>query len=393
MSQPTLFNNTGAFYQQIDFNSGWTWISLNVNDIDFQNINMLTQGMTLETSDRITSNTSEGAFIDLYYNDLSNPNNSGWNGSISSNGGLSSSEMYKVFLTNEQSLIINGSKVDISTWEFDVQENWNWLPYPYNSNHSVNEVLALFNAEDGDVIKSQTKFAIYDPINGWSGTLNNLKSGEGYMLKAVQAQTLSFPTYLNTSARTPNNGITEADETINPNFSKLSNTMNAVVKLPQGYDKLFVYDTHGQLKGYNTVSENRTNGLAYITIYGEETEDLKFFVSNGGELKQAKNPLVFSNNAVLGKTQNPIRLELFSDSVIIHPNPFEKEFVLDFNVSSNQEVSLKLFNTTNQLILSKTIRLNKGPNSYKMTKQLSSGVYFVQIKMKDEIITKKIIKK
>jgi hypothetical protein len=37
---------------------------------------------------------------------------------------------------------------------------------------------SLFDATDGDVIKSQNLFAIYDAIIGWNGTLSYLEAGK-----------------------------------------------------------------------------------------------------------------------------------------------------------------------------------------------------------------------
>jgi hypothetical protein len=55
-----------------------------------------------------------------------------------------------------------------------------------SGNQLTNEALAYFDAVDGDVIKSQNLFAIYDPIIGWNGTLNYLESGKGYMIKSTK---------------------------------------------------------------------------------------------------------------------------------------------------------------------------------------------------------------
>ena len=76
---------------------------------------------------------------------------------------------------------------------FPIKTNWNWLPYPLLGNQATNEALAYFDAVDGDVIKSQNLFAIFDPINGWNGTLNYLEAGSGYMIKSSKVQNFSYP--------------------------------------------------------------------------------------------------------------------------------------------------------------------------------------------------------
>jgi hypothetical protein len=43
--------------QKIDFNNGWTWVSMNVVDANFPELNQLTKGMNLVTNDRILSHS------------------------------------------------------------------------------------------------------------------------------------------------------------------------------------------------------------------------------------------------------------------------------------------------------------------------------------------------
>jgi hypothetical protein len=106
-----------------------------------------------------------------------------------------------------------------------------------------------------------------------------------------------------------------------------------------------------------------------------------------------RNPLSFTGNAVLGTTNGPVVLELFKNGVNVHPNPFDSELEIDFNVSEAQEVTLQLFNATNQLVLSKKVSVAEGLNSYKLTTQFSTGIYFLHIGMQDETIIEKLINK
>jgi hypothetical protein len=198
LSRPIIFENENIINQAISLNKGWTWISVGVNDPNYLNLNALTQELNLETSDRLLSHSPSQ--LETYFKDEANPLNSGWSGSISANGGIIDRQMYKVNFANENILNIQGAPIDLSTWEFEVQKNWNWLPYPLSRNQATNEALAYFDAVDGDVIKSQNLFAIFDPINGWNGTLIYLETGTGYMIKSSKDQTLTYPRYLNKSS-------------------------------------------------------------------------------------------------------------------------------------------------------------------------------------------------
>ena len=123
---PKLFENTSSIEQDIAFNEGWTWLSFNVNDDSFNNLNELTKNMSLATNDRIISIAPVKS--ETY------TENFGWDGMISNTGGLSANNMYKIYLSNEQSLKIKGSIVNINNWSFPIVKDWNWLPFTLPSN-------------------------------------------------------------------------------------------------------------------------------------------------------------------------------------------------------------------------------------------------------------------
>ncbi len=391
LSNPIVFANTGEYFQDLSFNAGWTWISMNLDDVDFQDIDQLTETMTLATSDRITSSAPNENFVELYYLDPANPNNSGWSGSISANGGLNSDQMFKVFTANEQPLTIEGVPVDIELWSFDVALGWNWFPYPFSSNHSVNESLSLLEPMDGDIIKSQTQFAIFDPLNGWSGSLNTLKGGKGYMLKAGLAQTFTYPTYLNRAPIPGDNSVNFERDQVVENFATFSGNMNGIIQLPEGYNELYIYDSLGNIKGFANTQSIDDRLLAFVTIYGETSEKLKFFVSDGNEAQHTTRDFEFKNNGVMGTLKEPVVLELFKNGIKLYPNPFEDDLTLDFNVSEAQTITVQLFSLTNQLVLTNEISVEEGLNSYQLKTELATGVYYLHVAMKNRTIVEKII--
>ncbi|MCH9659793.1 MAG: LamG domain-containing protein, partial [Bacteroidetes bacterium] len=308
LSSPSLFESTNTIEQDIDFNQGWTWVSFNVNDANFSDLNTLTSGMTLETSDRILSHSPTQ--LETYFKDANNSANSSWSGAISANSGLSTNFMYKMKLAHGQQLKVSGSKVDIGTWSFPIQQNWNWLPYPINKNVSVNEAMSTFDAEDGDLIKSQNLFAIYDPLNGWSGTLSYLETGRGYMVKSSKDQTFKYANIFGKSSNTKTGkaSTTFVHKRTAPEFAKYSENMNAVVLLPEGYNKLFIYDDEGVLKGETVNQIVGDKALSFITIYGDTAKDLTFHVGNDSSQRPTQKTITFKSNVVLGTVANPVVL-------------------------------------------------------------------------------------
>ncbi|SHG51876.1 Por secretion system C-terminal sorting domain-containing protein [Winogradskyella jejuensis] len=394
-SDPVIFENTGNMLQEISLNQGFTWLSFNVNDANFNNLNALTQGMDLATSDRILSHSP--SYLDTYYLDIPATSAIGWSGSLSANGGLSSNKMYKMYTANSQPFIVQGLPVNTLDFEFNIAENWNWLPYPFSVNNSLSEALALFNAEDGDVIKSQGNFAIYDPLNGWSGSLMTLESGKGYMIKATNAQTFKYPNALSSrvASRTTETIVAELEnpEQTLEDYTMFSQNMNAVVKLPEGYNTLYAFDSNGDVKGVSTNQQVGNETLSFITVYGDVTEDLRFYVGNGSVVKPTDGKFSFRGNNVLGRVADPIVLNLLENTIAAYPNPFKDELQLLVNSNSSQNVKVQLFSITNQLVYTNQIEVSQGVNTYTINADIQSGVYFLKMTMNNEIFTEKIIKR
>ncbi|WP_370004061.1 LamG-like jellyroll fold domain-containing protein, partial [Winogradskyella sp.] len=251
------FESTNEVEQTVDFNQGWTWVSFNVNSANFDDLNLLTSDMMLSSNDRIKSIKPT-----LQYIYTESGLTSGWNGTSTSESGvvtqnpaLSNNFMYKVYLDESQELTLSGVPVDNAGWSFQIEQGWNYFPFPLTTNLSIDNALSNFNALEGDVIKSQNLFAIYDDINGWSGTLNYLEKGQGFMLRSNDSQEFQFPTIFN---RSNDIGIEQTNQRrIEEEFALYSSNMNAVVLLPEGFDELFVFDSNNNLKG---VANNQTVG-------------------------------------------------------------------------------------------------------------------------------------
>lgn len=395
LSLPVLFENSNLVEQKIAFNSGWTWVSMNVVDANFSNLNALTQGLSLETNDRMQSHSP--ARLETYFKDSSTPSKSSWSGGITADGGITFTKMYKVFTTHQQALVIKGAPVAISNWGFPIQTNWNWLPYPLGGNQLTNEALAYFDAVDGDVIKSQNLFAIYDPLIGWNGTLNYLESGKGYMIKSSKVQTFKYPSYLSKAGKLKSsksaNSITDiSQETIRPEFMKYPDNMNAVVQLPKGYDELFVYDTNGVLKGATVNQEVNGRALSFITVYGEMPETLVFYIGDGINTKRTSKTFNFKGNDVLGTIKKPIILEEIINDVSIYPNPFDNEITIRVNAVKDQTISIQLYSLTGQIVLDKKQNVVSGENVVIIQPRVVPGTYLLQIEINGEKIINKVMK-
>jgi hypothetical protein len=76
---------------------------------------------------------------------------------------------------------------------FPLNAGWNWFSTNVvSSNMSVGSVLSSLAPTEGDIIKSKTAFAVFDPDTsiGWVGTLASLDNTSGYMIKLTEAGTI-----------------------------------------------------------------------------------------------------------------------------------------------------------------------------------------------------------
>jgi hypothetical protein len=382
---PILFKNTSAVEQNIALNRGWTWVSLNVDDVNFNDINILTNNLVLQNKDRILSNANSA--FEVYTDGL------GWDGSISLfSGGLSVDNMYKISLGTKQSLKIKGTPVEVNTWSFPIVKNWNWLPFVLSSNLQLNDAMSSYTASAGDVIKSQNLFAIYDQLNGWIGSLNYLEESKGYLLKSLAdgGQTFQYPS--NFGKTTKNYSAVREQEIMKPEFTKYPDNMNAIVLLPEGYNELLVFDSEHTLKGISKKDTYGEKELSFITIYGDETETLEFYKKQGADIKPTGKTFSFNKNALLGTYETPIDLGENIGGVDLYPNPFTNVFSLLVDVNESQTVLIKIYNLTGQLVYKNEVKVIKGITTINVEPKVSNGIYVLHLVTNKETLINKIIK-
>ncbi|WP_269684051.1 LamG-like jellyroll fold domain-containing protein [Flavobacterium lacustre] len=394
-TSPTIFINTGVTGQQLLLNQGWTWTSFNVNDSRFNNLNLLTTGLNLSTSDLIQSN-SPALFDSYQFYSLGSTNN-GWSGGISSSGGVSSTKMYKIKLATAQKLNIKGTPVDLNTWSFDLAQNWNWLPFIVTKNVPIGDALANLNANDGDFIKSQSLFAIYSSSIGWKGSLTYLKAGEGYMIKVASAQKFMYPEYLNQASNkmsNPNTGRIKGtdNEVLSNQYAQFPNTMSAIVKVPEGFENLAFYNETGQLRG-NTTTEN-VNGtnLAFVTIYGNQPEKLIAYIGSGKDIQATKKSVSFSSDAILGSISDPIVIDWLEERISVSPNPFQNELVIAIDAEESGDAKITINNMLNQVVYTGSFETQAGATVLKIHPNITSGIYILRVEIAGKIVLQKIIK-
>jgi hypothetical protein len=383
-SAPVVFENTPFVEQYLALNQGWTWVSLYAEDPLLSDLDSLTLELTLANSDMVKSQLN----FDVY------DGSTGWNGSLTNAGGLTTSAMYKVKLANANNLVLGGSEVDVDLWTTTINAGWNWLGYPLTNNVSSNEALALLDANEGDVIKSQRAFAIYDPIVGWSGTLDYLEAGQGYMLKSSVAQQFSYPNVFRSTKSGRLNSTSEFD-----GWSLYEHNLNVIAEVivdkDTPYDSVWVIDEMGIVRGKSDIRiDEQGRKLSYMTVFGNNigTEELTVYLVNETSKLATSSRISFSPNLILGTLKDPFVIDLTGNKFSLYPNKFTTELNLVFNALSKQEAEVILVDVLGHEVYRQLYSVEMGANHLRIEPNLQDGLYLLTIIYDDQRIIHKVLR-
>lgn len=383
-SAPVIFETTSYVEQNLALNAGWTWISLYAEDEDLGDLNALTSSLTLADNDIVKGQL----YFDVY------DHGAGWNGTLSNHGGLTTTSMYKVKLSNSNTLVVGGNETDLGAWKTEVNVGWNWLAYPLSTNVSINEALALLDAREGDVIKNQRSFAIYDPVVGWSGTLRYLFAGEGYMLKSGVQQEFHYPNIFK-AAKTGR--LKQEQPPVVDGWEHYEHNMNIVAEVvaDETYDSVIVTDRQGAIRGKATLAEVNGKKLAYLTVFGDSygDETLYFSLTNVEASVMADVNFNFIPDMVMGTMKEPVKLMIGEeDAFEVFPNVFSKEISVQFNAQRGQETQINLLDNVGHVVYARSVSLRKGFNRMEVYPDVPGGLYILSVVVDGKRRSFKVIK-
>lgn len=386
-SSPKIFSGDVLTEQSIILSEGWTWVSFFVDDTRFSSIPGLFAGLSAFEEATI-QNDIDNTYIER----------GSWKGTLNS---LTSAEMYKIKLSEQYELKLSGNQVDETNINFKIYQGWNWLPFPIHKNVSLVEALAFYEPTDGDVIKDQFDFAIYDGSSGWTGTLDYLIADEGYMLRSGNGQDdFNYPDAQDTSAKTTQKQSVFTASKRDDSFRKYQHNMNIVAEIvaDETYDVIAAVDKNGVVRGRSSIADVNGKRVSFLTLFSNDNEELQFVFQNSeGDIYTNKS-LVFGPNQVLGTLKNPFQINLKAlstdsfdaSSFAIYPNPFNDEIRIDFNNVTTTK-TVELYSILGVLLEQQDVKGLK--NTTIAANNLAIGVYTLRVTSKDgNTVIKKIIK-
>jgi hypothetical protein len=280
-----------------------------------------------------------------------------WVGNLVS---LDYAKMYKLNATAPFVEKLVGEPTNPADVDITLEKGWNWIGYPCQSSNTLDAAFASV-AEEGDMVKNQTSFAIYTE-GAWVGTLASMQPGDGYMYNySLDKKTFNFPTPAISGRRNAARRANAQSPALNASF-KDNMTMIAVVmngdELVEDAE-ISVY-AGAELRGLSTAAIS--NGKHFLTIGGENTEVLTYVVKTAEGEYQLQQADIFQKDAMKGSMAQPYVLQLAETTAIdmAHAGMAVKSTILIDGSGSTIGSSQKLY-TKDDL------------------KKFPAGVYFQQV--------------
>ena len=292
-ADPILLNALDYQEQTTSLTKGWNWMALYVQPDD-----MSMQTVLAPINAEVTMAKSQTGFMES--------TGSEWYGNEIM---MNNSEMYKINLSAPATLKVLGRMADPSSRLITVKQGWNWIAYNATSAMSLDEAFAGMQPEDGDVVKAQSCFAVYDGYE-WAGTLSLLEPGQGYMLYSVATadRTFAYPLagQIDKTAKARARRLPPAGYFEPVDYHKYPDNMSLIARVTFDGNELPGAEI-GIYAGDECRSHAYTNdaGLAYVTIPGNAKTTLTFKLLYKGKVYTSTTTLDYESDGIVGSTFNP----------------------------------------------------------------------------------------
>lgn len=278
---------------ELALSEGWNWISHPLSR------NISTDELT-SPAFRILSQNGEVVKDDVL----------GWTGNLSS---LSPTAGYKIEMMCDYEKQFDGPFFAEGN-TIQLHKGWNWIGYPVMGSQDIETALSRFKPSEGDIMVGQYGFATYEK-GSWSGDLEMLNTGSGYLYKSGVPKTLVYNPYDD-----------KAVKKVKPRFHKQPmnawtacatrhpNVMGVVAKIvvdgmeaEDGAYSVGAFSQDGECRGVGKYID----GHIFITIYGDAKEQITFRVADAemGVVYDVTESLDFCSD-VIGCRQSPFELHV-----------------------------------------------------------------------------------
>ncbi|TAK61671.1 MAG: T9SS type A sorting domain-containing protein, partial [Bacteroidetes bacterium] len=409
--RPAKFTASSQVVQQIQIASGWTWFSLNLQ-ADDMSVNALMNKVSAQSNNIIKGQAAFSQYASGF----------GWVGTLAS---LSNKSMYQVKLSSRDTIEFAGYPLNLEANKIPIVPGWNWVSYQPQSGYEINYALSNLNPLNGDLIKSQSAYAIYVANLGWVGSLTFLSPRGGYLLKSAAADTLLYPpapfalkaSPKEESQQMSSDPIAFNGWSVNPAQYQYSMAMTGVVKNEKGTitDSLDVVAAFvgNECRGVaQTIHIPGLNGsyfflLAYSNAAAGEELEFKFMDASENTAYMLANKVTFEEDAIVGEVASPFAwsvsypLDANGERVLPrqfslsqnYPNPFNPSTNIRYELPVPSWVTLKIYNTLGEEVATLVDEMQDA--GFKTQEwnasSLPSGIYFYKMTAGSFTATRKLL--
>jgi len=297
---PLVFSTSGSQTQNIALNTGWNWISFNLNlQPDTATINQHMSAESAWAEGDLIKNSASQQFCTY------SETNDAFMGTLKA---FDYTQIYMVYTKNGNILRIGGDPLEQKDMRITLRGDGQWNPLPclLSQPTPVTEALADYydHASAGDLIKAHDRFAYFSADKKWVGDLTALHPGEGYLFRRMAQGDVTVHFYNKPSQVESRKTAPLKEES---RFSKAATNMTMICQV-EGLNELtnegvkaFVGD---ELVGVAT----KIDSLYFLTVSSDFAGELRFETEDG-------TPLTAINSKAINGEANT------RDAVTIHYVP------------------------------------------------------------------------
>jgi hypothetical protein len=357
-SAPILFNTVNNILLPLVINSGYNWLSFPLNSTSNGDMtklfkNVAVEGMLIRT--RNGSDVNQSVKIDQFTNGI-------WE--KAGEFGVNNGWMYMLTSPVDDTIPYIGQVLDPKNVNLEIKKGeWLWIGSPLLSNIPLNDAFSNFQLVEGDFIKGQSGFAVYDPNGGWMGSLAFIKPTAGYMFKsaAVIDRNLVFPDYKIKSGSNLSDELVMLYEKYNLNYVQFSGNASLIASVDvceNRYDEFKIASYAGdELRGVSPIKD----GKFFVSLYGNDKNDqLRFELIDSYDRHYELNErLNYLKNGRIGTVREPFNFTsklalidpVFENSIVVSPTIYGNKLQVNYSLTTDCHVSMKLYDVTGKLLV------------------------------------------
>lgn len=291
---PLLIETADKIEQTTLLSTGWNWTSFYTK----------TDDMNVSS---VFASVADGVETVKTKDEFANCDKGTWYGKTFD---VDNRSMYKARMSSAKVLKLIGSRGSKEDRTITVVPGWNWIAYNNTQTASVADALAGIDPQDGDMIKGQYGFAVFDGYE-WTGSMKALTPGQGYMLQSASTSTRTFnypsslPAYVQKKATAQRKQYT---------FSPIDHhkyPSNMTITARVTFDGAVQQDAEvGVFVGdeCRTAEFTDADGYAYFTVPGDGKCTLRFKLDKDGQTWYSDVTLEYTEDAICGSYKLPFEV-------------------------------------------------------------------------------------